>query len=88
VAFFLRDEPEEALRELEYALTLDVDHWGAYFWQGLIYASLEHVPEALSALERALALKIPAPLLAPLHWLRHNHTDFYETYATDFLYRA
>ncbi|GCF11829.1 tetratricopeptide repeat protein [Dictyobacter arantiisoli] len=85
VAYFLRQQHTLALQELEYALTLNAEKWDAYFWKGMISASLAHEDEALASLQRAVALKIPAVLLSPLHWLQHEHADFYIKHASTFL---
>jgi tetratricopeptide (TPR) repeat protein len=87
VAHLLRGHLSEALAELEGALILDGEQWGAYFWKGMVSAALRHDDEARAALEQALSLKMPPVLLAPLHWLKLDRADFYARDAVPLLNR-
>jgi tetratricopeptide (TPR) repeat protein len=54
------------------------DHWGAPFWQAVIWATSGHEAEAHQALREALIRGLPLPLLSPLRWA---NPGFYGHYA-------
>jgi tetratricopeptide (TPR) repeat protein len=87
VALLLRGHHTDALAELESALSLNREQWGAYFWKGMVCAALEDDTAAIQALEQAIRLKMPPALLAPLHWLKLKRADFYARYAVPLLDR-
>lgn len=80
VALLLHERFEEALAELEQALLLDTSKGHAYFWKALTCAFLGRDEEAAAALERARTAELPLPevLFAPLRWLEHRRSDFYQ----------
>lgn len=75
----------EALSELERAITLDPEEWDAYFWQGVVYASLGEYEEAVATIEKSLELGLPPVLLFTLRWFEQDRPDFYENYALPLL---
>lgn len=79
IALWIRGYAEEALAELESALSsLGREKWAIYFWEGMISASLGKEDEAMAALKKALRMYFPPVLLFPLHWLEQRNFDFYE----------
>jgi tetratricopeptide (TPR) repeat protein len=82
VAKWLRQESEEALTELEQAGRMNPD---AYFWKGVVYASLKQDKEAITAIEKAIELELIPVLLAPLRWFEQDRPEFYEKYAASLL---
>jgi tetratricopeptide (TPR) repeat protein len=76
-----------ALPQLEQAITLDRESWSAYFWKSMICASLRQDEEALTALNKAIALGLPPVLLTPLNWLEQERSDFYEKYVVPLVVR-
>ena len=87
VAFWLRDNFEQSLTELEQAILLEPDEGDTYFWVGMACASLGRDKEAIGALEHSLALGLPSVLLASLRWLEQDKPEFYEKYAKALLAR-
>jgi tetratricopeptide (TPR) repeat protein len=87
VALWIREHFNEALIELELAISLNSEDWDAYFWQGMINASMSKEEEASLALEKALSVNLPHILLVPLHWLEQDKPDFYKKYAIPLLTR-
>ena len=87
VALGLRGNFLQALTRLEQAILLEPEGWDAYFWKGMVCASLERDTEAMAALERALALDLPPVLLAPLRWLEQDRPNFYEQFVAPLLGR-
>ncbi len=79
VALWIRGDFEGALAELERAIPLELDE-DAYFWKGIVCASLGRDEEAAAALKQALDWGVPALLQAPLDWLREDRPEFYERY--------
>jgi tetratricopeptide (TPR) repeat protein len=87
VARWIHEHFHEALAELDLAIPLDPEEWDAYFWKGMACASLGRDEEALTALEKALAVGLPPVLLSPLHWLEQDKQDFYKNYVLTLLTR-
>ncbi|HEY6408782.1 MAG TPA: tetratricopeptide repeat protein [Ktedonobacteraceae bacterium] len=84
VALWIRGELEKALMELERAIPLELDE-DAYFWKGIVCATLERDEEAAAALKQALDWGVPALLQAPLEWIKEDRPDFYEQYVAPLL---
>lgn len=78
---------DEALAELEQAIRLEPQEWGAYFWKGLACASIGRDKDAIAAIEKALDLDLPPVLLAPLRWFEQDRPKFFEKYAKPLLAR-
>jgi tetratricopeptide (TPR) repeat protein len=78
---------EQALIEVEQSISLDPAINDAYFWKGMICASLQKDEEAMAAIARALELKLPPVLLTPLRWLDEERQDFCEKYVEPLLTR-
>ena len=72
---------------MELAISLDEEEWDAYFWQGMVCASLGQDEEAIVAIEKSLELGLPPVLLAPLRWFEQDKPEFYEKYARSLLAR-
>jgi tetratricopeptide (TPR) repeat protein len=87
VAQWLRGNCTYALTEIERAITMEQEQWGAYFWRGVVYATLCRDEEAVASLQYALALNMPPVLLAPLQWIKHERPDFYAQYVLPLLKR-
>jgi hypothetical protein len=66
---------------------LEPEKWDAYFWKGMIWACLGKNEMMLALLEKALAMKMPPILLAPLHWIEQESRDFFEQYIAQLLAR-
>jgi tetratricopeptide (TPR) repeat protein len=79
VALWIRGDFVGALAELERAIPLELDE-DAYFWKGIVCASLGRDEEAAAALKQALDWGVPALLQTPLDWLREDRPEFYERY--------
>jgi tetratricopeptide (TPR) repeat protein len=86
-ALWLRKSLEQALRELEQAISLEPEMWDAHFWKGMTSASLEHDEDAMKAIEKALEVGLPPVLLTPLSWFEHSRPEFYEKYVVPLLNR-
>ncbi|WP_376797480.1 tetratricopeptide repeat protein [Thermogemmatispora sp.] len=70
VSAWIRGEQEvaqAALRGAQAALGTD-EHWGVFFWQAVIWATLGRESEAHQAFREALMHGLPLPLLSPLRW--------------------
>ncbi len=85
VALWIREYVEEALAELELAISLGLEEWDVYFWEGMIRASLGQEDEAVRVLKKALALHLPPVLLSPLRWLEQRNLNYYEKHALPLL---
>ncbi|MDQ2904531.1 MAG: tetratricopeptide repeat protein [Ktedonobacteraceae bacterium] len=85
IALWLQEEYEAALLELEQLSALEPLSKEAYFWIGVVYASLGRDQEAIDALKHALELGLFPQLLTPLTWLKETRPDFYEQYARPLL---
>ena len=84
VALWIRHDYEGALRELEMALPLELKG-DAYFWKGIVCASLGRDEEAAAALKQALDWGVPVLLQVPLAWIKEDRPDFYEHYVAPLL---
>ena len=71
---------EKALVEIEQAILLQPEMHDAYFWKGMVCATLVQDEKAIPAIERALKLKLPPVPLTPLHWLEQDKPDFFRKY--------
>jgi len=87
VAQWLRGNYEQSLAELEQAVTINPGEWDAFFWKGMVCASLEKNEEAMAMFEMSLALELPPVLLTPLHCFEQDRPDFYKKYAEPLLKR-
>ena len=87
VAQWLRGNRATALTEIEQAITIEQEQWGAYFWRGVIYATVRRDEEAVASLQYALALNMPPILLAPLQWIKRERPDFYAQHVLPLLKR-
>jgi tetratricopeptide (TPR) repeat protein len=86
-AKYLSEHFEEALAELEQAIRLEPEECGAYFWKGMVCASLGRDKDAFAAIEKALDLDLPPVLMAPLRWFEQDRPKFFEKYAKPLLAR-
>jgi len=84
VALWIRNDYEGALRELERALPLELKG-DAYFWKGIVCASMGRDEEAAAALKQALDWGIPVLLQVPLDWIKEDRPDFYGHYVAPLL---
>lgn len=82
---WFEEKYDEAVEKATLAIPLYPDLWGAFFWQGLGLAYLQLDEEAIAAIRRALELKLPPGLLAPLRWLAQDRPEFYRQYAAPLL---
>ncbi len=87
VAQWLQSNYEQALEELEQALSIEPESEDALFWKGIVFASLQEDNSAIAAVEKSLELDLPPVLLAPLHWFEQDRPEFYERYAKPLLAR-
>ncbi len=88
VVHLLRGGHEEAIAELEQAISLPQDElWDAYFWKGMACVFLGREEEAMEVIEKALEEGMPPVLLTPLHWFKRERPNFYETCAMPLLAR-
>ncbi len=78
---------EEALADLEQAILLEPEAWNAYFWKGMVCASLGRDKEAMEAIEKALEEGLPPILFTPLRWFEQDRPDFYQEYVVPFVAR-
>ncbi len=85
VALYLHESFDAALFELEQAIQLNLKAWDAYFWKGMIFASLKVDEEAIAVIEKSIELNVPSVLLTPLCWFKDDRPDFYEKYAAPLL---
>lgn len=76
---------EQSLIKVEQSISLDPAIEDAYFWKGVICASLRRDEEAMAAIAMALELKLPPVLLTPLRWLDKDRLDFFEKYIEPWL---
>lgn len=76
---------EEALVTLDQTIASVPEAWDAYFWQGMIYASIGKDEKAIKSFEQAVIMGLPPLLLAPLRWLEQKRPDFYKNYAAPLL---
>ena len=79
VALWIRGDFEGALQQLERAISLEMKE-DAYFWKGIVCASMGRDDEAASALKQAIAWGVPVLLQVPLNWLKEDRPEFYEQY--------
>ncbi len=84
---WLRRNFEEALQVLEQAIQMAPEDWDAYFWKGMICASMGQDEEAIAAIEQSLQLELPPILLTPLRWFEHDRPDFYQKYVVPLMAR-
>jgi tetratricopeptide (TPR) repeat protein len=84
VALWIRGDFEGALQELERAISLELKE-DAYFWKGIVCASMGRADEAVAALKQALTWGVPVLLQVPLAWLKEDKPDFYEQYVAPLL---
>ncbi len=87
VAQWLRGSFEQALAELDQALSIDPELEDTFFWKGIVYASLEQDEAAIAAIEKALELELPPVLLAPLRWFEQDRPEFYAQHVVPLLAR-
>ena len=80
VVLLLRERYEEAIAELDQAISWEAELWDAYFWKGMVCASLQRDEEAMTAIEKALEEGMPPVLLAPLRWFEQARHGFYRKY--------
>ncbi len=64
----------------EQAISLEQRPWDAYFWDGLVEASLGRDEDAIADVKKALEIGLPPVLLTPLRWLEQERVDFCEKY--------
>ncbi len=83
----LHNKLKEGLAELERAISLEPEEWDAYFWKGMLCAYLGRNLVAIEALNKALALDLPPPLLTPLYWLENDRPNFFSEYAAPLFIR-
>jgi tetratricopeptide (TPR) repeat protein len=89
VALWQRQRYAEALDKLEKkAIQLETENWDAYFWKGMVCASLSQDEDAIASIEISLDLEMPPILLAPLRWLEQDRPDFYAQYVIPLLSRS
>ena len=86
-ALWLRKSAEQALTELEQAISLESEMWDAHFWKGMVYASLGQDEDATKEVEKALEVGLPPAFLTPLCWFEQDRSEFYEKYAKPLLNR-
>lgn len=79
IILYLQGKVEEALLEQEKATELEPDEAFAYFWKGLIAVSSRQA-EGIDAIKKALQLKLPPVLLAPLRSLEKDIPEFYTSH--------
>lgn len=77
----------KALIELNQAISLDPGEWDAYFWRGMVCASLRQDNNAIVAIETSITLGVPPVLLTPIRWLKLDKPDFYREYIVSLLVR-
>jgi tetratricopeptide (TPR) repeat protein len=87
VSLLLKGSFEKALVEIEQAILLQPEMHDAYFWKGMVCATLVQDEKAIAAIERALKLKLPPVLLTPLRWLEQDKPDFFREYVGPLLAR-
>jgi tetratricopeptide (TPR) repeat protein len=90
VFLWLQKDFEQALTELQHAIsfydgdwstTYWADRWQAWdvpFWRGMTYLALDLEEEARMAIEQALTLQMPPILLKPLCWFEQERPKLYE----------
>jgi tetratricopeptide (TPR) repeat protein len=86
-ANYLNRRLAEAATEIEQSIAREPENWDGHFWAGLVAASSGKDQEAKTAIEKALALKLPPALLTPLRWLEQDQPAFYKDYAAPLLAR-
>ncbi len=86
-ANYLNRRLAEAATEIEQSIAREPENWDGHFWAGLVAASSGKDQEAKTAIEKALALKLPPVLLTPLRWLEQDQPAFYKDYAAPLLAR-
>jgi tetratricopeptide (TPR) repeat protein len=85
VMLWQQQQYNAALLAFEQAIQLEPEAWDAYFWKGMVHATLSQDVDAAVAVENALASGIPPVLLSPLQWLALKRPDFYERYVIPLL---
>ncbi len=86
-ANYLNRRLAEAATEIEQSIAREPENWDGHFWAGLVAASSGKDQEAKTAIEKALALKLPPVLLTPLRLLEQDQPAFYKDYAAPLLAR-
>ena len=84
IAQWLQGHGEEARTELEEDIESQPDSYYAYFWKGVVCASLEQ-EEAQEMIEKALEREMPPVLLLPLRWLEQESAEYYKKYVAPLL---
>jgi tetratricopeptide (TPR) repeat protein len=88
VAKWLRGHGEESLPKLNQAIAMRPKVENAYFWKGIVCASLGRDEEAIAAIEKSLEeFELPTILLTPLHWFEEDRPEFYQRYVVPLLSR-
>jgi tetratricopeptide (TPR) repeat protein/GTPase SAR1 family protein len=87
VAMWLLKDFDEALPVLEQPIQMASGDWDAYFWKGMVCASMGQEEEAIAAIERSLELELPPILLTPLRWFEQDRPDFYQKYVVPLMAR-
>jgi tetratricopeptide (TPR) repeat protein len=85
VALLLKDNPSEALVELDKAIQLALEAQETPFWKGVACAYLERYEDAVDAIQTSLANDMPPILLSPLKWLEKDVPNFYFQYGQHLL---
>ena len=87
VAWYFQKSFEQSLAELEQAIALEPEKWDAYFWKGMVCATLRQDEDAKMAVEKSLEVDMPPVLLVPLRWFEQDRLDFYEQYVVPLMAR-
>jgi len=87
IALWIHERFDEAIAELNRAISLNPEFEDSYFWKGIVYAYLGKDAEAIAAIEKSLELDLPPLLLSPLRWTEKDRPDFYRKYAVPLLAR-
>lgn len=85
IAQWIQGKHEEALATLQQHIDTELDTTFAYFWSGMVCASLGRDDEAITMIQRSLKEHLPPALLAPLRWLEEVNPSFYQSYALSLL---
>jgi tetratricopeptide (TPR) repeat protein len=87
VEWYLQKSFDQSLIELERAIALKPEEWDAYFWKGMVCATLRRDEDAKAAVEKSLEVDLPPVLLAPLRWFEQDRLDFYQQYVVQLMAR-
>jgi tetratricopeptide (TPR) repeat protein len=83
IVFGLRGNLKAGLKELDRAISLELEEPDGYFWKGMLcayyYQGRYHA--AIEAIEESLLLELQPVLLTPLYWFEKERPDFFEHYA-------